>query len=289
MQAAAPAGDITTLTLSAALAGIYDASTVGGERQRRAGHQRADRPGDPRLGRRDQSALQFTLKQAPVTYLPAPNGSGSQSTLQVWVNNLQWQEAANLLTAGPADRVFVTSVNVGRQHGGRVRQRGAGCAHPDRDVEHPRDLPEGDRQREGMVSAGQLTQPLDRPQGLSSVTNPSAATGGADPATADQARASAPLPTLTDRPGGLARGLPELRARLRRHRQGAGHLDLVRRHPRRLPDRGRRERHDAEHRRSGGHLADRGDRGCAATRTCRCWSPRTCRCCSRSPLLSPST
>ena len=49
----------------------------------------------------------------------------------------------------------------------------------------------------GMVSAGQLSQPLDRPQGLSSVTNPGAASGAADPATADQARASAPLPTLT--------------------------------------------------------------------------------------------
>ena len=29
------------------------------------------------------------------------------------------------------------------------------------------------------------------------MTNPAAASGGADPATADQARASAPLPTLT--------------------------------------------------------------------------------------------
>ena len=48
-----------------------------------------------------------------------------------------------------------------------------------------------------MVNAGQLTQPLDRPQGLSSVTNPSAASGAADPASADEARASAPLPTLT--------------------------------------------------------------------------------------------
>jgi predicted phage baseplate assembly protein len=49
----------------------------------------------------------------------------------------------------------------------------------------------------GMVSAGQLSQPLDRPQGLSSVTNPSPATGAADPATADEIRASAPLPTTT--------------------------------------------------------------------------------------------
>jgi predicted phage baseplate assembly protein len=47
-----------------------------------------------------------------------------------------------------------------------------------------------------MVSAGQLTQPLDRPQGVSSVSNPAAASGGADPATAAQTRASAPLPAL---------------------------------------------------------------------------------------------
>jgi hypothetical protein len=42
-----------------------------------------------------------------------------------------------------------------------------------------------------------LTQPLDRPQGLQAVTNPSAGTGGADPATPASARLSAPLPTLT--------------------------------------------------------------------------------------------
>jgi predicted phage baseplate assembly protein len=48
-----------------------------------------------------------------------------------------------------------------------------------------------------MVAAGQLSQALDRPQGLSSVVNPSAAAGGADPATAADARARAPLPTLT--------------------------------------------------------------------------------------------
>lgn len=49
----------------------------------------------------------------------------------------------------------------------------------------------------GMVNAGQLSQPLDRPQGVKSVTNPGAASGAADPATAADARSSAPLPTLT--------------------------------------------------------------------------------------------
>jgi predicted phage baseplate assembly protein len=49
----------------------------------------------------------------------------------------------------------------------------------------------------GMVDAGQLSMPLDRPQGLKSVSNPSPASGAADPASAADARASAPLPTLT--------------------------------------------------------------------------------------------
>jgi predicted phage baseplate assembly protein len=49
----------------------------------------------------------------------------------------------------------------------------------------------------GNVAAGQLTQALDRPQGLAGVTNPDPATGGADPATAADARTSAPLNVLT--------------------------------------------------------------------------------------------
>ena len=53
--------------------------------------------------------LQFTLKQAPLTYVTAASGSGSQSTLQVWVNNLQWTEVAEPALRGPADRAFVTA------------------------------------------------------------------------------------------------------------------------------------------------------------------------------------
>ena len=141
-------------------------------------------------------ALQFTLKQAPLTYLPAPNGNGSVSTLQVWVNNLQWHETASLLTAGPADRVFVTSTNAA---GNTVVQFGNGVqgARPPTGMANIRAVYRTGIGSAGMVSAGQLSQPLDRPQGLSSVTNPSAASGAADPATAGQARASAPLPTLT--------------------------------------------------------------------------------------------
>lgn len=187
-------GDLTTLSLGARLAGIYDASTVkvnantieatnGQTVQEILGSGDASNP-----------ALQFTLKQAPLTYLTAP--SGAQSTLQVWVNNLQWTEVQNLVTSGPADRVFVTSVD---PTGKTVVTFGDGVhgARTPTGASNIRALYRTGIGSGGMVSAGQLSQPLDRPSGLTSVTNPGSASGAQDPATAAQARASAPLPTLT--------------------------------------------------------------------------------------------
>lgn len=196
IQGVAPTGDLTQLTLAAPLSRIYDTGTVmvnanavlatnGETTQEILGSGEATNPG-----------LSFTLKQAPLTYVTAPVASGAQSTLQVWVNNLRWQEVPNLLPAGPADRVYTTSVNAAGNtvvrlgdgtHGGRpptgqaniraVYRKGIGMA--------------------GMVAAGQVSQPLDRPQGVTGVSNPDAATGAADPATTDEIRTSAPLPTLT--------------------------------------------------------------------------------------------
>ena len=196
VQSVSVTGDVATLTLASPLTGIYDASTVtvnanavlatnGQTVQEILGSGDATNP-----------ALQFTLKQAPLTYLPAPNGTGSASTLQIWVNNLRWHETASLLTAGPTDRVFVTSTNAA---GYTVVQFGNGVqgARPPTGLANIRAVYRIGAGGAGMVSAGQLNQALDRPQGLLSVINPSAASGGADPATTGQARASAPLPTLT--------------------------------------------------------------------------------------------
>ena len=103
--------DVMILTLNAALAGIYDATTVtvnANAVQATNGQTVQEILGS---GDATNDALSFTLKQSPLTYVTAPSGSGAQSTLQVWVNNLRWTEVPNLLSSGPADRVFVTSVN----------------------------------------------------------------------------------------------------------------------------------------------------------------------------------
>jgi hypothetical protein len=150
------------------------------------------------LGNGDASnaALQFTLKQSPLTYVSAATSNGSQSTLQVWVNNLQWHESENFLDSSPSDRAFVTRMgdkqNVTLQFGDGTE----GARTPTGQMNVRAVFRKGIGSP-GMVRAGQLSQPIDRPQGLKSATNPDPASGGADPATADDARASAPLHVLT--------------------------------------------------------------------------------------------
>jgi hypothetical protein len=190
------AGNITTVSLASPLTGIYDATTVtvnANAVESTHGETVQEIMGN---GDATNKALQFGLKQAPLTYVTAATGNGTQSTLQVWVNNLQWHEVSNLLADGPADRVFVTRPN---QQGSRSVQFGngnQGACTPTGQMNIRAVYRKGIGSA-GMVAASQLSQPLDRPQGVKSVINPSAASGAADPASADDARQSAPLPTLT--------------------------------------------------------------------------------------------
>ncbi|HWE85314.1 MAG TPA: putative baseplate assembly protein [Terracidiphilus sp.] len=189
-------GATTSLTLTARLGRIYDAATVNVNAnavEATHGETVMEIVGS---GDATNPALQFQLKQSPLTYTSASNASGLQSTLQVRVNNLLWTEAPNFLSSAPGDRAYVTRPN---STGGPSIQFGDG-------VQGSR-TPTGTSNIQakyrkgigvaGMVAAGQLSQPLDRPQGLQYVTNPGPATGAANPASAADAQQSAPLPTLT--------------------------------------------------------------------------------------------
>jgi hypothetical protein len=189
-------GLTTQLTFNAPLARIYDRSTVtvntnavaathGQTTQEILGSGDATNPG-----------LQFQLKQSPLTYTAAPNSSGVQSSLQVRVNNLLWTEVPNFLNSAPADRAYVTqpipAAGPTIQFGNGLQ--GSRTPTGQSNVQARYRVGTG---LAGMVAAGQLTQAIDRPQGLQSVTNPAAATGGADPSSPAEARQSAPRPTLT--------------------------------------------------------------------------------------------
>ena len=171
------AGPITTLSFVQPLARIYDRATVAVNANAVAATHGETMHEILGSGDATNAALQFTLKQSPLDVRRAPRPArGRSSTLQVWVNNLLWQEVDNFLASGPTDRVFVTQTD---QHGSGhrpVRRRHPGVTHADRADEHPGGLPQGDRVG-GQRPAGQLSQPLDRPQGLKGVTNPDPATG----------------------------------------------------------------------------------------------------------------
>jgi predicted phage baseplate assembly protein len=135
---------------------------------------------------------QFTLKQPPLTFVPAANPRGVSSTLVVRVNDVKWHERDSLADAGPADRAFMTQTD---DESKTTVIFGSG--------EHGSRLPTGLENvvatyrsgigKSGNVKADKITLLSSRPPGVKEVTNPLRASGGADRESRDQARANAPL------------------------------------------------------------------------------------------------
>jgi hypothetical protein len=138
----------------------------------------------------------FTLKQSPLTYIQAPTPTGRQTTLQVEANGVAWTEVPSLYGEDPSLQVFGT---LNQSDGTTDVLFGDG-------VEGAL-LPTGQNNilanyRIGLGSAGNvgantLTTLMDRPLGVSGVTNPGAATGGQDAQSVGDIRSNAPLTVLT--------------------------------------------------------------------------------------------
>ena len=149
------------------------------------------------LGNGDGSqALQsFVLKQPPLTFVPASNPSGIESTLKIQVNNVEWHEAEAMFELGPRDRKFttktadddkVTVIFGNGKQGSRLPtgvlnvtstyRRGIGKA--------------------GNVKPEQISLLQTKPLGVKSVINPLRASGGADKEDADLIRENAPLAVM---------------------------------------------------------------------------------------------
>jgi uncharacterized phage protein gp47/JayE len=139
---------------------------------------------------------EFTLRQSPLTYVSAPTASGRQSTLQVRVNGVAWTEVPSLYQQGPAQPVFATS---NQSDGTTDVQFGDGVEGAT--------LPTGQSNVQatyriglgtgGNVAAGAISTLVDRPLGVSGVTNPADATGGQDAEATDAIRSNAPQTVQT--------------------------------------------------------------------------------------------
>jgi len=182
----------TTLTFSNSLAYSYKRATV-----KVSGNVAAATQGescDEILGSGDGGSANqsFTLKKPPVTFVAAATPSGSASTLRVWVNNIEWHEVDTLAAETSDARVFVTSTAAD----GNVTVRFGDGIHGAR-------LPTGSENvrahyrvglgPSGNLDPGTITNLLSRPLGVTGVTNPAAASGGADAESPDDARRNVPL------------------------------------------------------------------------------------------------
>ena len=138
----------------------------------------------------------FTLRQSPLTYVSAPTPTGRQSSLQVQVNGVTWTEVPSLYGQGPSDAVFAT---LNQANGTTDVLFGDGVEGAT--------LPTGQNNIQayyrvglgsgGNVPANTLTTLLDRPLGVSGVSNPEAASGGQDAQLIEDVRSNAPQTVLT--------------------------------------------------------------------------------------------
>lgn len=153
---------------------------------------------DETLGDGDPTKVfqRFTLKKAPVTYVPSAASTGGESSLQVLVNGMLWREVDSFYGQASTDTVYTIRID---DEGNTVVHFGDG--------ENGARPPAGRanivaRYRQGLGLDGRVVNEsiknaLDKPKGLKGVINPAASDGGADPESLDEARDNAPATVRT--------------------------------------------------------------------------------------------
>ncbi|MGW3034704.1 putative baseplate assembly protein [Streptomyces sp. NPDC001178] len=169
----------TRLTLTTDLAHRYRRETVrilGNVVEATHGESREEAIGG---GDSDRVGQTFALWQSPLTWLADDNPLGATPVLEIRVDGVLWHEVDSLAGRGPRERVYIT----GTASDGRTTVTFGDGIHGAR-------LPSGHENvharyrfgtgRAANVPANRITQPLTRPLGVTAVTNPRPATGGAD-------------------------------------------------------------------------------------------------------------
>jgi hypothetical protein len=138
---------------------------------------------------------QFALKQNPLTYISAPTRSGVESTLKVFVDDVEWHEAESIFGLEPTARRFVTTRN-DAEVTTVIFGNGKQGARLPTGLENVRAKYRQGLGKAGNVAEGKITLLAARPLSVKEVNNPLKASGGANPETRDQARRNAPLAVM---------------------------------------------------------------------------------------------
>lgn len=186
----------TTVTLDSPLRHSYDrgTTTINANVARAThGETKNEVLGSGDAGTSYQS---FTLRDSPLTHVGVPTPSGTETTLEVRVDEVEWHEVPTLYGRGPRDRVYVTHTD---ERGSTTVQFGDGRtgARLPTGQENVRARYRKGMGSEGLVKAGQLSLLANQPLGIRSVTNPTPSSGAADSEAVPDAHRNAPLTILT--------------------------------------------------------------------------------------------
>lgn len=189
-------GGFTTLTFEHELQNDYLRSSVAVQLNvATATHgERVDQV----LGSGDASAVHqtFSLNRTPLTHVPSNSATGTESTLALRVNGVEWMEAASLYRLAPDAEQFVSRIADDGKVTVTTGDNLMGARLPT-GIENVTATYRAGTGLAGMVGADSLTLLRTRPFGIQSVTNPLAAEGAQDPASIEDAKINAPLTVKT--------------------------------------------------------------------------------------------
>ncbi len=138
----------------------------------------------------------FELKKSPLTYISAATASGSESTLSVRVDSVEWTQVSSLYGLDANSKKHIVRIdNDAKAH--VIFGDGKRGARLTTGQENITAIYRCGIGSDGEVGADRLTLLKTRPFGIRSVTNPLKASGADDPETLDDARDNAPLTVLT--------------------------------------------------------------------------------------------
>jgi predicted phage baseplate assembly protein len=147
-------------------------------------------------GNGPQTNQQFKLKKPPLTYVPAATASGAESTLDLRVNGVLWEEAPSLYGLDATDPNYIVRINNNAEATVLFGDGISGARLPT-GQENVRAKYRSGLGSDGEVGTSSLKLLKTRPFGVRDVTNPLAASGAADPERLENARTNAPLTVLT--------------------------------------------------------------------------------------------
>lgn len=185
----------TTIQLAAPLSYTYDPATVtiyGNVAKATHGQTQSEILGS---GDASQPLQEFSLSKSPLTYVSAATPSGTDTTLAVRVNGIEWHEKESLADLAPRSRTYFTE----QDHDGVTSVIFGDGIRGSRIPTGPSNVKATYRSgigAAGNVAAGRISQLATRPLGVKEVINPLESSGGADADTLEQARSNVPIAVM---------------------------------------------------------------------------------------------